>query len=281
MTSPAWIVLDTDVVRHTVQGRLDVGIDLGRLQRARGNHPVSLSEVACVELMDDLIKGNVTFDAWQRTVPALDAVLDADIPVVPNGRGLGAMLGLVSIEFDLSQSQRTAWEILRGARKLNDLRHGRRFEIDGVVRVFKRLKLPVLFAEVEASWVERFRKIDDNFGPVRSDDRDEMRQRVRTILGEDLVRVPELELVVCATVERLIQHGRGYRPKLNDALDFEHLFMVGLPGIVCSSDRRARNFARELRAPGSERFMSPSDLLAFLEPDGPEPAGRQCRKEST
>ena len=59
MTFPDWIVLDTDVVRHTIAGH-PLALDLAALERLKGDRPVSISEVAYVELMDDLAKGNVS-----------------------------------------------------------------------------------------------------------------------------------------------------------------------------------------------------------------------------
>ncbi len=260
-----WLVLDTDVTRHTVQGRSELGIDLAALARAKDRLLLSISEVAYLELVDDLTKGNISIKEWRAFAMRVHPLLDPDYPVIPNGRGLAAMLGIERVDYDLSQSQRSAWHALRSVRRRKDLQDGRSVMSDGVRRVFRPREISRVLQEVEAKWVGLFAEAESRAeGPVVAKDRREVRDAIRTTLGADVARRPELELVIAATVERLIQHGRGYRPKLNDALDYEHLYMVGLPAIVCTSDSGFRNFARGLGVLGSDRIKSPAEVLEML-----------------
>ena len=106
---------------------------------------------------------------------------------------------------------------------------------------------------------------------MEATDRPWVTDGIRHGVGEDDVRrIPELETPVRLATEWLVLHGRqydkglGYKPKLNDAMDFESLFALGLPAILCSSDRKFVDRVRALRTPGSQRVVSPAELLAHL-----------------
>jgi len=265
MGSSEWIIFDTDVVRHTLDGDAQHGIDLFELERLRGTRPVSISEIASLELLDDLMSNELHFKQWNTFARRLSPVLDPDFPIIPNGAALSAMLGVGQVDFDIGRQQRIAWKVLESARRHSDLRDGRRLHFEGRMWTFRRSSVRRIHSEVESRWNGLFARMAQAAGgAIRSRDRKSVESAIRGNLSLEIAQVPELETVVRGMGIRFGEYGQGYRPKLNDALDFEHLYMLGLPAIVCTSDRRARNFARSLKTPGSERVLSPSELLDRL-----------------
>lgn len=272
LSSP-WIVLDTNILRHTVHENATLGIDLARLGALRGHAPVSLSQTAYIELTNHLLNQKFTFERWQAIVPALDAVIDPEHPIVPMGIALRVMLGVATApEADLKRGLRglrAMWHVLKTAREPGDLREGRAFRFENETRSFRPSAIKAELDENERRWRAIFERVVEQLGrPVVPADKPWLAESIRRGIGDDdVLRIPEHETVVQVAVSWLMDHGRGYekgvgyKPKRNDAMDFDQLFALGLPAIICTSDTRFLNRVRPLRTPGSDRVISPAELL--------------------
>ncbi len=271
-----WIVLDTSVVHATVRGNATLGIDLAALASLRGSAPVSLSQTAYVELTNQLAKGIFTFEQWRPVASALDGLVDSEHPIIPMGIALRAMLGVARCdESDLLRGMRglrAMWHVLKNAGVPDDLKEGRRFSFEGETREFRVGAIKAELDACERGWKATFERFVDELGrPVDPDDRERLAERIRRrFRADDVAGVPELETLVRLAVEWLVLHGRlyekglGYNPKLNDAMDFDQLFALGLPAIICTSDGKLIDRVRALRTPGSDRVMTPAELLDGL-----------------
>lgn len=271
-----WIVLDTSVVHETVRGNATLGIDLAALAALRGSAPVSLSLTAYIELTNQLAKQKFTFPRWQVVASALDAMIDPEHPIIPMGIALRVMLGVATCdESDLQRGLRglrVMWYVLRTAEAPHHLKEGRRLTFEGERREFRLAAIKGELDERERKWIAPFERLVDELGrPVVPADRQWLAEGIRRHVGDDdVAKIPELETAVQLAVEWLVLHGvqyekgLGYKPKLNDAMDFDQLFVLGLPAVICTSDGKFLRRVRSLGTPGSDRVLSPGELLDGL-----------------
>lgn len=93
------IVLDTNIVRGLIEGEPEC-LNVPRLQRLKGAHPVSIADGAFGELFWWFRKAHETRpDLLQKVKPALerlDPLLDREFPITPGGSQRLAMIGLIS-----------------------------------------------------------------------------------------------------------------------------------------------------------------------------------------
>jgi hypothetical protein len=270
------IVLDTSVLRETIRGNAALGIDLAALASLRGAAPMSLSQTAYIELPNQLRNQNFNFAQWQTIVPTLDAIVDPEFPIVPLGIALRVMLGVATApEVDLKRGfsgLRAMWHVLKTATVSGDLEEGRDLTFEGEDREFHAEGIKAILDQTEQRWSRIFEGLVKTLGrPAVPDDRLWLAAAIRRILGdEDVRQIPELETTVQLAIEWLMLHGKGYekgqgyRPKLNDAMDFDQLYVLGLPAIICTSDGKFLERVRSLKTSGSERVLYPSELLNHL-----------------
>lgn len=259
-----WIVLDTSVVRHTMRRSATLGLDLVALQERRDGRPVSLSSVAMVELFDDLRHGTVSIREWTEMVPQLNKVLDPDFPFIPNGRQLSAMLGLAGDQPTVSDDSRAAWEFLKGVRSKRDVHRPRVITTEGGTRQLEPAQVRKLLIHARDSWQQFFIDATEaNGAPIEKHDRAIVREIITDNLGLEPHQDGILAPVVAALAQRMFEHGRGYQPTQNDALDFSHLFMTSLPATICIADNGFINFVAQLGF--KDVFvLSPADLISAL-----------------
>jgi hypothetical protein len=270
------IILDTSVVTETVRGNAKLGIDLAVLGALRGHRPVSLSQTAYFELTNQLRNQKFTFEQWQVVAPALDEVVDPEIPIVPLGTALRVMLGVeIPVEAEMKRGLRglrAMWHVLKTARASNDLEEGRQIVFEDELREFRASGIKGELDKTEQRWGRAFDGMVAALGrPIAPGDRAWLATAIRRKLGDEDVRlIPELETTVQLAIEWLVLHGRryeqgqGYKPKLNDAMDFDQLYALGLPAIICTSDDKFIRRVRPLKTPGSERILNPSELINQL-----------------
>lgn len=274
-----WIVIDTSVIRETLKGNAELGIDLAELAALRRTAPVSLSQTAYIELANQLRQGAFTFGQWRAVAPALDAVIDREHPIVPLGIALRVMLGTATADgVDLDgglRGLRAMWHVLSTARAPADLQEGRQIVFEGEPRRFHPSAIERELGQTGRRWAGIFDNVVKDLGrPIAPEDRSWLADGIRRGVGdEDVARVPERETAVQLAAEWHVLHGwryekgHGYKPKLNDAMDFDQLFALGLPAIICTSDGKFRERVRQLGTPGSDRVLSAAELIDRLRRD--------------
>lgn len=271
--STPWVILDTSIVRQVLHGDGDA-LDLAALAEARGSASVSLSDVSFAELLHDVMTGAIPLGAWARVAPLLDRVLDDEIPVVPVADDLRAMLGSAAPRPGIVERSKVAWTFLRRARTKGDLREGAQTRVDGKLFRFRPSIVEPHLARVDATWKATIEKVHaasrhrEELGVARFSF-EHLLGLVQTAYARLYPEVPldRVDLALRAMAKRTFETERpraGYVAKRNDALDAEHLFMVGLPGWICTSDVRFTNFARGLGSPLGERVMAPAELMERL-----------------
>lgn len=217
-----------------------------------------------------------TFEKWAPVAEMLDALIDDEHPIVPMGIALRVLLGVATTDTtDLARAMRglrAMWHVFKSAHRPADLREGRPIRLEGETREFRPAAIKKNLEDAENRWVGIFAALARELGrPVVPDDREWLADQVRGSI-EGVERVPELETAVKLAVEWVVVHGRrflpgaAYQPKPapNDAMDFDQLFVLGLPAILCTSDRKLVERVRPLGTPGSDRILYPAELLAHL-----------------
>ncbi len=269
-----WVILDTSTLRHIVEGvrgHLDIAA-LGALPRG----PTGISDVAATELARQIVDRRIDAKRWHRVADALDPLLDRELPIVPILAGAGVMLGVPQDladpskpRSDLAAGQRAFWA---GLRRLSPRAGAREVFMDGHRHRFSRAGLRRTLDRMEARWRDGILGVQREDGRRwQSQHRQELREKVWLNFGSVFGNA-DVELVVEALTERILSASRSqpYKPKLNDAMDFEHLVLVALPGLVVTSDERLIRFIERLpkidgRPPrGADRVMTPATLFERL-----------------
>lgn len=276
------ILLDTSVVRKIVHDDPD-GLDLDALGRLKGDRPVSIPDIALMELAYALLRpGGLPIDRWARRVNHLDRVLDPEWPLVPGGWELAVLSGLVAMPgVNIAQARayyRAVWRYLADAKSASDLSRKARFEAgDGTAQQIGPLDL----AKVEAARnkrIERWRAEMKAAAARGETDAERIaeatrattarsREEIGLLLDPELV--DKLDLVTRVHARRCAQAAATNSPYTaaddNDALDFELLYGVQMPAVVCTADRNLVKLARASGSRDAERVMTPSELLESLQ----------------
>jgi hypothetical protein len=280
------IVLDTNTVRYLVQGLpagTDVALllDLDALDDHRGSHPVSIADPAWAELLAQLLRGSIPFKLWSEKVKALDKVLDTDLPVLPSGHELSVMAGLTK---DPSHDPGkmyayygASWRYTASATSVESFSHPHFYDEPGGQRM-QMGPLPAdrpaeVIADRGGGWSAYVDKVRRNFRESgdSAHDLDELREQFRAVLLRELppAAVDRLSLVagvLARHAQRAIKDP-NYLAKTNDALDVDILYAVALPAIVCTTDGRLLNLARETNSSDAHLVKSPSELIDWLKAD--------------
>jgi hypothetical protein len=260
--TPDRIFFDTDTVRRFIHGDRDA-IDLDRLARCKGSHPVSLTTVTALDLVVALTRDALWRD-WQARVGRLDEVLDPHAPIFPSMPSVAAP----------TEQYREWWETLKSAKTTADLVNGRGFtdvagnpihlELDpnasGVLDRFKERYLAGLQAVTATSEPQ---DLDDLIASAR----------LRVELAS-ATAPPGLDLSLRASahrITRVIKDGKASTTRGNDGPDQAQLQFVE-HGIVCTHDRGLHRRARGSGSFDAWRVMFPNELLAWLE-TAPVPFG--------
>ena len=270
------IVLDTNVVREVIYG--DESVDVDALVERRGTHPFSIADPAWAELVHSLSKDErgLSFDLWRRRAGELDRLLDPELPIVPSGQEAAVMSGLESQRgFDYSRAAaeyRAVWRLTLGANTMADFGRpmagsypgGEQFQI-GPLR-------PGKLKEALEARHEQWKNFCARIGSTRESGAlsvDDASNAILEYLGATMTpaHLDKLDLVVrtLALHAVRINGGRSKRtPDLNDAIDFDVMFTVTLPAVICTSDKGMLNLAHESGSGDDWRVKSPTELLDFL-----------------
>ncbi|EAU64666.1 hypothetical protein STIAU_1379 [Stigmatella aurantiaca DW4/3-1] len=271
------IILDTNIVRYIIQGStnpenvLDL-VDLGRL---KGDHKVSIADAAWAELLEALVRhtGGMSSEEWARNVGQFGAVLDPELPILPGGRELAILSGLVaSPEFKFSEVApfyRAVWGYTSGATSAEDLLKSYTYKTeDGREYVIGPLDFssPMkVFGERAAKWETYISNVALGI-PL---DLEQHVAAVRSGLAVDMPMqaVDRLGLFVHAVAHYAVEANnpaRPYEADINDAVDLDILYAATLPAVVCTTDKRLQRIARNTGSSEGWRVMTPSELLAWL-----------------
>ena len=272
------IVLDTNVVRSVIYGD-DCALDLDNLARCKGEHPVSVADPAWAELVCALVEGRMPFDLWSTRVRLFDAVLDPHFPVFPSGME-GAMLAGIGANRGFNRAQAQAyygavWQFVATARSMADFSKGREFRNpDGQPFSIGPLDANTLrraLSERGRDWAAFIGRItraaaSADTAPDTDFFADATRHSLST--GMNIHDVDRLDLpirVLAAYGEKTARRSKPYIPEgVNDAIDFDVLFTVPLPAVVCTSDGPMRTLARTCGAGEAWRVKNPAELLLWL-----------------
>jgi hypothetical protein len=268
------VVLDANITRYLIQGSTNPEniLDLTHLGLVRGRHPVSIADAAWAEILAALVRGSIGLDDWRARIGALDAVLCSELPIVPTGRELAHLSGLIPMPgydpIESSAFYAAAWRFTADAQSLDDLRARRIYEArDG--RQFE-IQLDLDRPRIElaergrgwAGWVERIAAAFS--GSISLEEAQALvRENLLKDMPESAVdRLAGLTDAVGYYATRIAT--KEYEPSDNDAVDLDVLFALAMPGIVCTSDRRLRNLLKHAESSDAWRVMSPSELISWL-----------------
>jgi hypothetical protein len=276
------ILLDTVTVRKVLYADPDA-LDLEKLALVRGERLVSISDGSLAELAAALLQGRLSVDIWAARIAQFDAVLDQVAPVYPGGVELATLAGLraASPTFDPSSAlgyYRATWAMLRAVRSKEDLERpgayvdagGRRFQL----RLDSKHAEEVL-REAGSKWTDWVNAAGQQLRELRGAgdqlDAEELRELIRRFLmldGMEAAALDKLDLAIRVIALRTLQAGEAhaaYKPsRSNDAIDFDLLFAVALPALVCTSDGRLVRLAQDTGSADANRVMLPTDLLTRL-----------------
>jgi len=269
------IVLDTSVVRSHF-ARDDHRLDLRELLERKCGYPVSITDPSFLELLAALLrKDGLAWEQWKAGVRELSNVLDPEFPIVPVGRELTALTEPSLVKgFDLGRTKayyRAVWHYTSTATSVEDF--GRELEFaypDGGKFVLGPLSAQL----VHQNWVDhrenwtRLMKTISRLSFSEPPTREQAADLVSDMLQATLTvqQIDRLDLVVKSfgvLAERTLT--RKSRVDPNDAFDFDLLYTVSLPGVVCTLDKRLVQIARESEAADSWRVMKPEQLLKWFE----------------
>ena len=237
---PERILLDTNAVRKIIHGDRD-SLDVHRLLRCKGGHPVSLPFLTSLELSVALVQGRPAFEKWVAKVGMLDEVLDPEHPVVP-----GVPTEFAPVPPD--SHCRAGWHLMRDAASVDDLKAGRDF-IDETGN-----RDTMLFDPDAERTLEAFRRRPDG---------DQLRGELvtgRSLEGADL----ELRCSAVRALEITKARTAPGSHRRNDAVDGALLGFVE-SGILCTSDQKLKALVDRSTSFDAWRVMLPAQLLEWLE----------------
>lgn len=286
------IVLDTNTIRNLIQGAGPKGdpsllLDLNTLANAKGSHPVSIADPAWAELIAQLARGAIPFGAWSKAIHQINQILDPDLPIVPGGRELAVMSGLINDPaFNFPQMcayYRAVWTFLTEAKSPESFQQSYTFTTpDGQRQRIGPIDLTRPSEDIKergAAWRAYLSRVVNIARGARGDSVNLEKSRDLPIF-EDIIQLIQAHLSINlppALVDRLglyihvlARHSLRAITKdseecdQNDAMDLDILYAVVLPAVICTTDKAMRRLARETGASDGNKVMSPSELLTWL-----------------
>jgi hypothetical protein len=277
------ILLDTSAVRKVIHGDADA-LDLAQLKQLQGQHRVSLADGAVAELAAALTQSRIKVADWAQRIHLFDDVIDPDLPFMPGGNELAVLAGLrAPAGFDLDDTRAyycAVWRLLRAIQTDADLVKAEQYvapngdtmqiRFDGI-RVENVLEDA---ADAWKMWVDSARleklQLEAQGGQISEDELAHLlREEVRRDVSDRNVDKLEVAIRVSARRTFELKANKGYSPKgHNDALDFDLLYGLALPAVVCTGDDRLVRLARSTTAWDGWRVMNAAELLAWLQRSG-------------
>jgi hypothetical protein len=272
------ILLDTIVVNNILCEHPSA-LDVQALKEGVGAHPISLADGAFAEIARGLATRKIPVERWARRIAVINDILDPELPVAPGGTELAAFIGLrpmCGIDFEgMRAYYRGVWAYLCSRRTPADLEKsgsytdaaGRRYAVK-----LDAAHIESVFEDVGLKWAnwvqEAGAKLSKLLHGGEQIDEEELRQLIRVFLGMDMkdAELDKLDLAVRVIAARTREAAvNGYRPtKPNDAIDFDLLWALPLPAIVCTQDTRLIQLATRTGSADAWRLMTPSALLDWL-----------------
>lgn len=283
LTQPVRIVLDTSAVRTWVRAEAGA-LDMASLASLKGNHPVSIADSAVIELVHWFQSPNArrsAFPHWSHKSQGLTGLLDPDMPIAPGGHEAAALAGLGTFKAGYSAEgfqsfSREVWSALAAVKSANDLHTGHTYRTSSGRRAsFNLQAMAQALSKAAQGWAGYMARMKSLI-PPKIDDVELQVSDVRALLEHGLLasgdfdadQVSKLELVACSLAQRTFEAIRGYTPdpaQSNDALDFNLLFILPLPAVICTNDLRFIRWLRQLPTNEAEKVMSPTELFHWLQ----------------
>lgn len=272
------ILLDTSVVRKYIHQDPDA-LDIDALDKARGQHPVSVADGALSELAAALLRGSVKPSDWGARVGRLNALLDAEFPVAPGGRELAALWGghrrASGDRERASAFSQASWSYLCEVKRPADLTNPVTFSAPSLGTVSLRLDrvhVEAVLAHIGREWADWATRTADLIHDLRG------AGEVITVgvlykitmhtlcfdMGE--ADAKKLDLVAHVLALRAFQAAQKHAPYVpkgasNDALDLDLLFGLPLPAWVCTQDHRLHRLVRSTPSSDALNVMTPEELI--------------------
>lgn len=262
------IILDTNVVRSFLQEDASA-FDPVKVAHLKGDHPISIADGAFAELVRALSEERMPVEKWTHRVDALDQILDRDLPITPGGADLTAMAGLSRMHGvdmqELHAIYRQAWERLRTCRTSMDIRN-----LSFTVEKADGQRKPVPLASLLDDTGKKWDGVMASLGSLLAGKNQDM-DEVTDFIGQNLLlelkeeAKAKLDLPIRALAKRAMQFADNPASRgSNDAIDFELLFTIALPGVVCTADISLIQLVQETGSGDAWRVMEPPQLVHWL-----------------
>lgn len=272
------ILLDTIVVNNILHEHPSA-LDVRMLKEGIGEHPISLADSSFAEIARGLATRKLPVELWARRIAVLDDLLDPELPVLPGGAELAALLGLRSargLDFEGTRAYyRGVWAYLRSRRTPADLERpgsyvdaaGRRYEVK-----LDAAHIESTFEDAGLKWANWVQEAGAQLAKLLHGGdhlaEEDLRELIRVFLGMDMksAALDRIDLAIRVIAARTREAAvNGYHPtKPNDAMDFDLLLALPLPAVVCTQDTRLIRLAAQTGAEDAWRVMDPPALLDWL-----------------
>ncbi len=246
-----WVVMDTGAVRNIIEGD-SRRVDLAALRDDPEIH-VAIAGSAFAELVNQLVSGQMSFEAWANNISQFDGVLDNDLPFFPAGRQLAAFSGVQQNDTNLDEEHRLAqefWQLLRSAQSPEDLlTNDSEVEIEGQsvpVRVDSS-RLAATVQRERSNWIDYVESFASELDENAS--RADVLQAVISRHGSEpsdspdhLDRLSPVFEMIATLVHSSLRRRGGYNPtserRQGDTFDINLLYVLGhQEAVIVTTDR--------------------------------------------
>ena len=273
------IVLDTNCLIELLKGS-NKAIDLNQLKKLKKGHPISISDTAIFELLDIIHKGHQSWSSWTDIALTLNSVIDKKLPIAPSGIDACHMSKFISNNnsFDYHSYYCALWRRLVSIKNLHDIEKpfeyedsiGQRFRMNGVdwnnlskERDYRHHK----WSNAVNRWGSSKLNLKAKDVVTTTEEIYQLQRKdlASLLTPQQLDRIDLYSRSIALLAARANLSKEPYVSKdLNDALDFDILFCVMYPGIICTEDRRMKAITSDSGSADKWRVMNGGDLIEFL-----------------
>jgi hypothetical protein len=275
------IVLDTNIVRGLIEGRRDC-LNVARLLRLKGAHPVSIADGALGELLGWLRTADpVLLKNVKPALDRMDTLLDEEFPIIVGGSQRLAMAGVipwpVRSRKDESLRQKASWRYLKRVKDRHSLTKKQIEFRDSLGRRVLLTPTPpdANLKESEEEWWSNVIEL-----PAGQELTSKVEELIVRRRRENAARKLDIDPLTrgfegvdlyshfIARRQRDASRKGFNRPKessSNDWFDADLLLYAVLPAIICTEDLRLVRGVRQLQHEDRFRVMSLPQLYEWLE----------------
>lgn len=241
---------------------------------------VSISDVASAELLIALLENRIPWDAWTKRIQELSTVLDPELPILPGGRQLAEMAGLVpsvgaSVD-DAKAHSRALWRLLASATSPDDLKRGTTYTDSRGTQGIKA-DLPTaqqVITDERQGWIKFIDKMK-SFVTQGGWSLNKVQAIVTAGLqpqaGESSDLAAKLDALSRFLSGRIHQAAEPHEPydpagkkRKNDGIDLSLLYALAFPAVICTTDQWFINRVRESGSPQATQIVTVVELNELL-----------------